>query len=513
MKTDIKLTGEKRKCDVFFKKLNRTGLAISFNDIRLKTGYSEILPGEVNLRTKFSRNIPLIIPFASAPMDTVTEYKMARTMAMQGGIGIIHKNLAPKIQASQVGKVKHYLNAFIPDPIGVSPDYTIEQVLNLRTEKDYKFYSFLVTDSTGKVVGLISHSDLVTFCANPQEKIADIMSTDIIRGHENTTVRSAYEVMQKSRKKILPVFNNDNSLKGIYTWADVQRIVERRSEDYNLDCNGRLIVGAAIGIGVDMEERLNLLNASGVDVVIFDTAHGDTKSMINAIKFCKKNYPQIDIVASNITEAASAKNLIKAGADGLRVGQGPGSICTTRIVAGIGCPQITAIYNCALAARGSGVPVIGDGGIEYSGDIPIALAAGASSVMLGSRFAGTTEAPGDIIYLDNGKAVKKYRGMGSLSAMRENKASRERYGQDEKSTDKLVPEGVEGTVSYKGDLSTVLVQLIGGTRDGFGYVGAKNINELHKKSDFHLISGSGLKESHPHGLTTMEETVNYSKNS
>ncbi|MFA5155247.1 MAG: IMP dehydrogenase [Patescibacteria group bacterium] len=498
------------KIDAFFRKIDKSGLALSYKDVRMATGYSDIIPSDQRMVTssKFSTNVMLKIPIISSPMDTVTEYKMAIAMAKTGGSGIIHKALSPKMQASMIGKVKHHLSAFISDPICIKPDDTVGGVIKMGKEKGYKFYSFLVRDGSGKIIGLVTHNDF-DFCPNPDKKISEIMSKEIIFGKSGTTIQQAYKQMLENKKKILPIFNRDGSLKGIYTWADVTRIVLKSSEKYNVDSSGSLIVGAAIGVGPDLEERMELLSQEKVNVVVIDTAHGDSKKVIETIKFCKKYYPHIDVVAGNISEPDSAKRLVKAGVDGIKVGQGPGSICTTRIIAGIGCPQVTAIYNCSKAVRGSGVPICADGGIEFSGDIAIAIAAGADNVMLGSVLAGTTETPGEIIRR-GGRTVKIYRGMGSLGAMIDNQASRERYGQGGiTTTDKLVPEGIESEVDYKGNVEIVLSMMIGGLRAGMGYVGAKNLSSLHRKANFHLITNSGLTESHPHGLTNIQDAPNY----
>ncbi len=504
---------EKRLCDDFFKKIDRTGLALSFNDVRIRTAYSEVLPPDVCLKTKFSRNVPLNIPIVSSPMDTVTETEMAIVMAKLGGLGIIHKGLSPKDQASAVGRVKHYLSAFIVDPITVSPDDTVEQVMKMRTEKDYNFFSFPVVDSTGKVIGLIARSDL-RFCEDKSRKISEIMSTDIVTGKAGMSIQEAYRLMMKRRKKILPVLNGGGKLKGIFTLKDVERILSGSRTGYNVDADGSLRAGAGIGVGADAEERMELLCPKKIDVVVIDTAHGNSRGVVEAIrdtvKFCKRNYPQIDVVAGNISEADGARRLARAGADGLRVGQGPGRICTTRITAGVGCPQVTAIHNCEQAVRGMNIPVCADGGIEYSGDAAIGIAAGGSSVMVGGMVAGTTESPGQVIYHD-GRSFKIYRGMGSLGAMLDFKASRERYGQGGVASDKLVPEGVEGEVEYKGDVTGVIYQLTGGIRSSMGYVGARNIREFQQKADFFRISGAGLAESHPHGLLNMKDAPNYKR--
>ncbi|MCX6795171.1 MAG: IMP dehydrogenase [Candidatus Falkowbacteria bacterium] len=500
-----------RKCDSFFKKMTRQGIALSYGDVRLKTTYSEVLPKETNLVSKFSRNISLNIPIVSSPMDTVTETRMAIAMAFLGGIGIIHKSLTPQEQASYVGSVKHYLNAFIAKPVCVKESDLVESVLKMRLKKGYDFFSFPVIDNSGKVVGIVTRNDF-DFCFDSSVKISEIMSKEIEQFSligDDIDVNTACQRMLENRKKILPVFSKSGTFHGIFTLADVKRIVKGDFKDYNLDALGNLRVGAAVGVGSDLEERLELLSRKNIDVIVIDSAHGDSRAVIDVLKYCKANYPMIDVVVGNISEGASAKRLVDAGADGLRIGQGPGSICTTRIIAGVGCPQVSAIYECALAVRGSGVPICGDGGIEYSGDVSIALAAGADNVMLGKVLAGTEEAPG-ITFWEQGRQKKVYRGMGSLEAMIASKASRERYLQGENSPSKLVPEGIESKVDYKGNVSDVINQFLGGLRSGLGYLGAKDILSLQELADFHMITGAGLKESHPHGLDYIQNAPNYS---
>lgn len=497
-----------RKCDDFFRKQERQGLALGFGDIRLKAGYSEILPADTNLFSHFSRNIGINVPIISSPMDTVTGYKMAIAMAKFGGLGIIHKGLSPTEQAAQVAKVKHHLSAFISEPICVKATDLVRDVLQMRDQKEYGFSSFPVIDEARRLIGVVTSSDFEFCCDITGDKnISDIMSTNVITS-ELLDIKDAYQKMQEPQKKILPILNADGVLLGMYTWKDVKRVMANNANGYSLDGNGRLIVGAAIGVNEDDKLRAQLLSAKGVDVFVVDTAHGDSISVIEMVKYLKINYPTIDVVAGNISEAEAAKRLLNVGVDGIRVGQGPGSICTTRIIAGIGHPQVSAIYQCAKAIRGSGVPVCADGGIEYSGDIAIALGVGANTVMLGKLLAGTTESPGVLLYR-NGKAMKIYRGMGSLGAMLDNKASRERYGQAGKTSDKLVPEGVEAEIAFKGDVANILVQLTGGLRSGMGYVGADSLVSLQDKADFYRISQSGLNESHPHGLDYVKEAPNY----
>ena len=493
---------EERKCDLFFTAMNDSRLALSFNDVRLMTAYSEVLPADVELNTQFSRRVGLNIPIVSAAMDTVTEASMAIAMAKLGGLGIIHKALTPREQASAVNKVKYDLNGFIANPICVSENDSVEEILRMREKKAYKFFSFMVVDSTGKIVGLVTHNDF-DFCLDNQSKISDIMSREIISAPSGISISEAHKMMTANSKKILPIFDNGN-FKGIYTLSDVKRILGGNSQGYNLDSNGSLRVGAAIGVGVDSEERLALLSKSRVDVVVIDTAHGNSKAVVDMIKYCKNNYPDLDVVAGNVSEGSAAKRLVNAGADGIKVGQGPGSICTTRIVAGIGRPQLSAIYEVEKAVRGSGVPICADGGIEHSGDITMALGAGADCVMMGRLLAGTSESPGEIVYKD-GHQVKVYRGMGSLEAMIDNAASRERYGQTNTSLDKLVPEGVKSFIEFKGNVAPIVSQLTGGLRSGMGYIGTQNICELQVEADFFRITSAGLNESHPHGLNFIEK--------
>jgi len=497
-----------RKCDEFFDKMDAMGLAMSYSDIRLKTNYSEVLPSIADVRTKFSRNVSLNLPIVSSPMDTVTEAEMAIAMAKLGGIGIIHKGLSPEVQAIHVVKVKRHLSAFIENPVCINVSQTVAEVLEMAEKNNYKFLSFPVVDGSKKLVGVMT-SGHFEFCKDTSEKVSVIMQNEIITAPLGTTLEQAYNIMLDKKIKILPILDAENNFKGIYTLSDAKRIVRGSSPNFNLAVDGTLRVGAAIGVGEDAKERMEFLSKAKVDVVVIDTAHGDSKGVIETIKYCKNSYPEIDVVAGNVSEAESAKNLASAGADAVRVGQGPGSICTTRIIAGIGCPQATAVYNCAKALRGTGVPVVADGGIEYSGDITIALALGAESVMLGKLLAGTTESPGEIIYNQGKKQFKVYRGMGSLSAMIDYKASRERYGQREIKSDKLVPEGVESEIAYKGDVADIIYQLAGGLRSGMGYCGSKTINDLQEKANFYRITQSGSRESHPHGLDKIKRAPNY----
>jgi len=485
--------------DNFFERMEALGLALTFDDVRLKSGYSEIDPNNVSVKSLFSKNISLKIPLVSAAMDTVTETRMAIEMAKLGGLGIIHRGIDPETQARAVEKVKIHLNGLVERPITVTPDQTIEQIKNKSEEKNYNFQSFPVLDSKDKLVGIITKNDF-EMNSNIHSKIKKIMTAreHMTTAPLGTTLEEAYKIMLQSKKKVLPLVNK-GKLAGMYVFSDVMRLLSGISTSYNIDKNGHLLVGAAVGTGEEAFRRAELLSNAGVDVIVIDTAHGDSKNVYETLKTLKKNFSKIDIVTGNVSEGESAKRLADAGADGIKVGQGPGSICTTRIVAGIGCPQVTAVYNCAKALRGSGVPVCADGGVRNSGDIPIAIGAGAHSVMLGRTLAGTTETPGVVKDTLQGR-FKIYRGMGSLGAMKSSKASRERYRQDKISIDKVVPEGVESIVPYQGDVSNVIHKQVGGLRSGMGYVGANSITSLQEKADFHRISNAGLAESHPHDI-------------
>ncbi|MGY4883993.1 MAG: IMP dehydrogenase [Nanobdellota archaeon] len=484
-------------------------LALTFDDVRLIPAYSEILPDKVNLFSRFSRNVPLKIPLVSAAMDTITEHKMAIEMAKNGGLGIIHKNFSPKEQAYQVARVKHHLNGKIEDPICVMDYNTMQEVLNMKDEKAYTFHSFPVLDSSGKLVGLITRNDF-DFCEDTSRQVKDIMTTSLLTSSEETTIEEAYKILLNKKKKILPLIKNDGELTGIYVFSDVKRIVTENSGMYNTDSSGKLLVGAAIGVYDDAFSRLEELVKSDVDVVVIDTAHGHSKGVIETLKKIKNNYPNIDVVAGNIATGDGALALANAGADGVKVGIGPGSICTTRIIAGIGTPQLSAIYRCSKALSNYDIPVCGDGGLKNSGDITIALGGGADSVMMGNMLGGTDECPGDLITF-KGRQWKRYRGMGSLNAMREHKGSKDRYQQGERKMRELVPEGIEGLVAYRGKLSDILIQYSGGLKSGMGYVGAKSIKELHRKAKFDRITKSGIEESHPHDILITEEAPNYTR--
>lgn len=487
----------------FFQSLERQHLAVTFADVRLRTGHSNVLPHQVDIGSRFSRRVPLKIPIVSAAMDTVTERGMAIAMAKCGGLGIIHRGLSPEDQARHVTKVKLCLNGFIVKPITVRADQTIAQVERRRTDKGYTFHSFPVVDDADKVIGILTRNDFDF--AQPDQLVAQVMTREVVTAGVDTSINQAIEIMIERKVKVLPLIDSVGGLFGMYVVSDLKRIMSADSQLYNTDDKNRLRVGAAIGVGEGEIERADLLVKAGVDVLVIDTAHGDTKTVVDTLGAIKLKH-NVDVVVGNVSEPESVKRLIAAGADGIKVGQGGGSICTTRIVAGVGCPQVSAIYNCARAANGSRVPICADGGITHSGDIPIAIGAGAHCVMLGRLLAGAEEAPGELV-TRAGVVYKRYRGMGSLAAMKASAASRERYQQS--NPHKLVPEGIEGVVPCDGPVEQLLVQYIGGLRAGMGYVGAENIEMLREIARFHRVTSAGVTESHPHDVTITEDAPNY----
>ncbi|VVB78057.1 Inosine-5'-monophosphate dehydrogenase [uncultured archaeon] len=483
-------------------------IALTFDDVRLQSDYSEVKLSEVNVESKFSRNINLKIPIISSAMDTVTEYKLAIRLAELGGVGIIHKSLTSEEQAKHVSRGKHHLNAYIEKPICIFSDESVEEVLNRKNKKGYSFNSFPVLNREGKLVGIVTGNDF-EFCDDHSIKINKIMTTSPLHFVGKINIEKAYQKMRQTKKKALPVTDKKGKVIGMYVFSDVKRVLNGNKNDYNVDSKGRLIIGAAIGVYDDAFSRLEKLVRENVDVVVIDTAHGDSKPVYETLKKVKNQYPELDVVVGNVSIGESAKRLANAGADGIKVGQGPGSICTTRIVAGIGRPQLTAVYDCAKAIYGSGIPICADGGLRYSGDMVIAIAAGADSLMMGKMLAGTDESPGELIYL-KGRTWKGYRGMGSLGAMQKSAGARQRYFQENVENNKLVPEGIEGRINYKGPLEKVIYQYIGGLKAGMGYVGAKNIRELREKGEFDRITAAGVRESHPHDVEITEEAPNYS---
>ena len=478
--------------------------ALTFDDVLLVPAHSTVLPRDVSLVSNLTRNISLNIPVVSAAMDTVTESRLAIAVALEGGIGVLHKNMSISDQAREVSRVKRFENGVVKDPVTISPDMTVGAVLNLT--KQHKISGLPVLDGK-KVVGLVTNRDL-RFEKNLDQPVSKIMTAadKLITVDERATSEDAITLMHQHRIERVLVVDDEFHLKGLITVKDILM-----SSEYPIaakDTQGSLYVGAAVGTGEDTDKRVEALVASGVDVIVVDTAHGHSQGVIDRVSWVKKNYPGIDVIGGNIATADAARALADAGADGVKVGIGPGSICTTRVVAGVGVPQITAIDNVANALHADGVPLIADGGIRFSGDIAKAIAAGASTVMLGGLLAGTEESPGEI-ELFQGRSYKSYRGMGSLSAMQ--KGSSDRYFQDSSSTaiDKLVPEGVEGRVPYKGSVVAVIHQLIGGLRSSMGYLGCGAISQIHEGASFVEISSSGMKESHVHDVQIVKEAPNY----
>lgn len=478
-------------------------LALTFDDVLIVPNYSEVLPTDATLKTKFSRRISMNIPIVSSAMDTVTESRTAIVMAQEGGIGVIHKNLSIEDQAFEVSKVKKYESGMILDPVTVRPEQTIGDVFELM--KKYKISGFPVLDAQRKLVGMITNRDL-RFETNTKLKIKEVMtSANLVTAQEGTSFDQAKEILKQHRVEKLPVVNKLGVLKGLITIKDIEKT--QAYPHSNKDQFGRLRVAAACGVSEKEIERAKALIAAGVDAIIIDTAHGHSKGVVEMVREVKKLSEHIDVIAGNVATAKACEDLIAAGADGIKVGIGPGSICTTRVIAGIGVPQMQAIFDCREVCEKAGIPYIADGGIKFSGDIVKALAAGASTVMIGSLFAGTDEAPGEMV-LYQGRAYKMYRGMGSLAAME--KGSKDRYGQsavDEVS--KLVPEGIEGQVPYRGSLSTNIYHLLGGLRSGMGYVGASTLALLRERARFVKISSASLKESHPHDVIITKEAPNY----
>jgi IMP dehydrogenase len=477
--------------------------ALTFDDVLLIPQHSEVLPKDVLLNTYLTKKIKLNMPLMSAGMDTVTESKMAIAIAREGGIGIIHKNMSIESQVTEVDRVKRSDNGVIYNPFFLNKENTLGEAKTLAEK--YKISGVPIIDVAGKLIGIITNRDM-RFENDTNKKISEIMTKDnLVTAKIGTSLQEARDILQSKKVEKLPLVDNNFVLKGLITIKDIEKSI--RYPNSAKDEKGRLIVGAAIGITKDMLERAKALVDANVDVIVIDTAHGHSQGVFKAVKKVKDAYPKLQIIAGNIATSKATEHLIKAGADAIKVGIGPGAICTTRIVTGIGVPQITAIYDCAQVAEKYGVPVIADGGIKYSGDIPKAIAAGASVCMMGSLFAGTTESPGeDIIY--NGRAFKTYRGMGSSSAMAA--GSSDRYFQE--NSKKLVAEGVEGRVPYRGAVSDVVYQLIGGLRAAMGYCGVKTIQELREKGQFVKITPAGLTESHPHDIFITKEENNYSGN-
>jgi IMP dehydrogenase len=480
-----------------------TQKALTFDDVLLLPAQSDVLPRDVSLRAHLTRNIQLNIPLLSAAMDTVTEARLAIALAQEGGIGIIHKNMTAREQAAHVSRVKRFESGVVKDPISISPDMTVRDVLNLT--RQHKISGLPVLQGKS-VVGIVTNRDL-RFENNLDQPISNIMTPRerLITVNESASHDEARNLMHKHRIERVLVVNDAFELCGLMTVKDILKSTEHPNA--SKDSQGRLRAGAAVGVGEGTEERVRLLVEAGVDVLVVDTAHGHSQGVLSRVQWVKNNFPQVDVIGGNIATAAAAKALVDHGADGVKVGIGPGSICTTRMVAGVGVPQITAIHNVAEALAGTGVPLIADGGVRFSGDISKAIAAGANCVMLGGLFAGTEEAPGEI-ELFQGRSYKSYRGMGSLGAMQQ--GSKDRYFQDtEGNNDKLVPEGVEGRVPYKGSVLAVIHQLLGGLRASMGYLGCKDIPTVHAQAEFVQITAAGIRESHVHDVQITKEAPNY----
>ncbi|HEY0201415.1 MAG TPA: IMP dehydrogenase [Burkholderiaceae bacterium] len=482
------------------------GKALTFDDVLLVPAFSQVLPKDTVLATRFSRNIHLNLPRVSAAMDTVTEARLAIAMAQEGGIGIIHKNLTPQEQAVQVAKVKRYESGVLRDPVVITPEHTVLQVLQLSEQLGIS--GFPVCDA-GKVVGIVTSRDL-RFETRYDVKVSQIMTPRerLITVKEGASPAEAKALLNKYKLERLLVINDAFELKGLITVKDITK--QTTFPNACRDTNGRLRVGAAVGVGEGTEERVEALVKAGVDAIVVDTAHGHSKGVIERVRWVKQHYPHVEVVGGNIATGAAALALVEAGADAVKVGIGPGSICTTRIVAGVGVPQIMAIDSVATALKGSGVPLIADGGVRFSGDVAKALAAGAATVMMGGVFAGTEEAPGEVI-LYQGRSYKSYRGMGSIGAMQQGSA--DRYFQEattgNPNADKLVPEGIEGRVPYKGSIVSIIFQMAGGIRAAMGYCGCASIEDMNNKAEFVEITTAGIRESHVHDVQITKEAPNY----
>ncbi|ESS14169.1 Inosine-5'-monophosphate dehydrogenase [Betaproteobacteria bacterium MOLA814] len=482
------------------------GQALTFDDVLLVPAFSQVLPKDTHLSTQFTRSLRLNMPLVSAAMDTVTESRLAIALAQEGGIGIVHKNLTPQEQAAQVSKVKRYESGVVRDPVVITPSHTVRQVMQMS--QDLGVSGFPVVDA-GKVVGIVTGRDL-RFETRFDQTVAEIMTPRdrLITVSEGTTPEQAKALLNKHKLERLLVVNKRFELTGLITVKDITK--QLNFPNAARDEAGRLLVGAAVGVGQGTEERVEALSAAGVDALVVDTAHGHSQGVLDRVRWVKQNYPHIQVIGGNIATGAAALALVEAGADAVKVGIGPGSICTTRIVAGVGVPQVTAIDNVATALKGTGVPLIADGGVRYSGDVAKAIAAGASTVMMGGMFAGTEEAPGEVI-LYQGRSYKSYRGMGSIGAMQQGSA--DRYFQESSTgnpnADKLVPEGIEGQVPYKGSVVAILYQLAGGVRASMGYCGCASIDDMQNRAEFVQITTAGVRESHVHDVQITKEAPNY----
>ena len=491
--------------DAFMKTFPFEGL--TYDDVTLVTQYADFLPDDASLETKLTSRQKMKVPFISAAMDTVTEAPMAIAMALAGGIGVIHKNLEEDAQAAEVAKVKNYLNGLIAKPVCFHAN---DDIAFLRAEKrrlGLTFNGFPVLDDEDRLVGMISGADM-RYAPMDAAKLRDVMQKDPITAKPGTSLKKAYDIMRAHKMGKLPLVDKAGHVVGLYSFTDVQRLVENKNPSYNCDEQFRLRVSASVSGGKGDLTRMEKLAEAGVDVVVVDSAHGHSKGIMEMTKYIVKNFPKVDVIAGNIATGEAAVALAKCGAHAVKVGIGPGSICTTRVVCGVGIPQLTAVYSAAKALRGSGVAVIADGGIKLSGDVPKALAAGADSVMLGSVLAGTEESPGEKIYA-NGRKYVVYRGMGSMAALKNGKGSRARYFQDNESEDDPVPQGTEGMVPYSGHVSSIMTQFCGGLRASLGYCGTKTIAELQARGQFYRVTAAGQREARPHDITITKEAPNY----
>ena len=480
---------------------------LTYDDVTLVTQYADFLPDDASLETKLTSRQKMKIPFISAAMDTVTEAPMAIAMALAGGIGVIHKNLEEDDQAREVAKVKNYLNGLISRPVCFHANDDISFLRSEKRRMGLKFNGFPVLDDDERLVGMITSSDM-RFAPMEARKLSDVMQKGMVTAKPGTSLKKAYDIMRANKIGKLPLVDKNGRVVGLYSFTDVQRLVENQKPTYNCDEHFRLRVSASVSGGKGDLSRMEKLADAGVDVVVVDSAHGHTKGIIDMTKYIVKHFPDVDVISGNIATGEAGIALAKAGAHAVKVGIGPGSICTTRVVCGVGIPQLTAVYSAAKALRGTGVAVIADGGIKLSGDVPKAIAAGADSVMLGSVLAGSEESPGEKIY-SNGRQFVVYRGMGSMAALKNGKGSRARYFQDNEEEDDLVPQGIEGMVPYSGHVKEIMTQFCGGLRASLGYCGTRTIRDLQERGKFYRVTAAGQREARPHDITITKEAPNY----
>lgn len=496
--------------DDFFDVLDRERLTLVYDNVRIRGGHCRIMPDDSSLKTKFSRNIALKIPMVSSPMDTVTEYRMAIAMAIHGGIGVIHRNMTAQEQARQVARVKFHVNCLIETPICVYSGETIEAVLNKRKAKGWTFHSFPVIDRAHRLVGVLTKGDC-EFCLDPSRKVSEVMTTSPVFASKGTTFDQAFEIMARHKKKVLPCVNSDQTIAGLYVFSDLLRIKKGNASMYNLDAKNQLRVAAAVGTQKEDYERVQRLVEEHVDAIVIDSSQGDSEFVWEMLKWIKLHYPDLDVMAGNVSNFQAAKELIALGADAIRVGQGPGSICITTPITGGGAAQLSAVYHCAKASRGTGVPVCADGGIRYPGDIAKAIVAGADSAMMGGIFARAEESPGEIV-LVRGQKMKRYRGMGSIEAMKSSAASRSRYSQEKFSKDELVPEGVSGLEPYAGESKHIIHVLKTGIITSMKNAGVNSIEEMQKMCDFDRVTSEAVEEGNSHDIIVTEEPPSYNIN-